>query len=105
MKKTTYTATAPDGTVVTRTTHRTYTHVIVGRPCRETDESAYKRDEKLDPAWYAECMARVQAKADAGYYNTFMAIRWCGRLDLAQRESRAQYGFVDLVCLPAVEGR
>lgn len=69
-KQHTYMATCPDGMVVTRTTKRTYTHVIVGR--------------FSDWYWAAH---RKQYQEEPGNFtvNSYWAITWAGTPALADK--------------------
>jgi hypothetical protein len=135
MTKIKLTATLPDGTVATRTTARTYTHVIAVLPSykehlrRANDELAQVQDSSnwdyrascangtyAYPAWYsqeardksvaegrawiaenpdraafitgkhADRVAAVEARKAEGFYETWQAATWCGRLSLAQAQ-------------------
>lgn len=63
MAKTKYTATAPNGTVHTRSTERTYTHCVMVRPSYEYDLALADKDTKYDADNYAY-YAREAARPD-----------------------------------------
>lgn len=133
-KKVTLTATLPDGTTATRTTARTYTHLVAGRrsyehalalanatsgrvqdgknwdwdaacaagtyeyPRQYSEADKVERQAKAakfiaanpDRAAYvarkhSEWVARVEAEREAGAFDSWGAITWCGRPDLAAK--------------------
>jgi hypothetical protein len=95
MTKAKLTATLPDGTIATRTTARTYTHIIA---CAR--DNAAERAERLAKAqqiqkwadnptltWDQADADRFQAEAEAIPTEgvTWFAADWCGRPDLAAK--------------------
>lgn len=86
-----------EGCTFKRGTQRVYTHAIVGQPDKANDIACilYHKDE--NPEWFAACMKKIEDKEAAGHYQTWEAIRWCGRPDLAQKELNAkQWGYTNL---------
>jgi hypothetical protein len=74
MKKHTYFAVLPDGRIVTRTTHRTYTHVIIGKHAD----------------WYWNSFRRgYEQKFNSSAENHFFVISWAGSPELALKALRA----------------
>ena len=73
MAKHTYEAKLPNGETVTRTTARTYTHVIVAK--------------------HADWFFEYRKNSFGGLYkdsvNNFFAVTWCGRPDLADKAYNA----------------
>ena len=97
MVKHTYTVEAPDGTLATRTTHRIYTHVVFGRRDIVNDRLRAGYFKSKDPAHFNHLHSLITDREQTTHYQEWVAIRWCGRLDLATKELRAeQWGYTDL---------
>ena len=115
MSKPKYTVTLPDGSVVTRRTERTYSHVIVSH--YDTEKAIADAKNSLDNceanlARYMDCLAAAETDQDANNARVIIArsqnrlgeiqaeiarleatglgkswvLAWCGRPDLAQKK-------------------
>lgn len=97
MSKIKLTATLPNGEIATRTTARTYTHLVAVLVTKEEQI----RDAENSIAWYQERLAKAVEEGDveaqarwskdiagkeakiANASEHWFAITWCGRPDLA----------------------
>jgi hypothetical protein len=101
-KKTTLTVILPTGEKLTRTTARTYTHVVVGRSVRAYVEAQAEQGRGVFECWWEQNRRGEQAQyatakdyADAKIAERIAAkdckslhdLTWCGRPDLATKEA------------------
>lgn len=120
------TCTAPDGSIVSRRTDRTYSHVVLVRlseaVARRNAEKWARYDTDTNYDWYvrngkttldrdafheqkrADELASVENLAAKGRYTEWGAYAWCGREDLARKQAdkaRAQGDYYsDIAIVP-----
>lgn len=88
------------GRTFTRTTHRSYSHLVVGRIDKANDVACARWWAKSDPAHMNKCLQQIEEREAAGYYEEFHAVCWCGRPDLAQKAAHGRRGWSDLHIVP-----
>lgn len=124
MSKPKYTVTLPDGSVVTRRTERTYSHVIVSHYTTEEaiadktiqlghwEKDLAEAETAAKADYCGEKVAKIQAeiaRLEATGLGKSWVLAWCGRPDLAQkkideyRSLARRNGYDDLSGVTAIE--